>query len=77
MGGGGALYLNRLPTAQYTRKLAVGFRTETKNYRLAACLHWYGGGCNSNTAGLGYLKVIWIVLEKVLPYQAVGYGQSE
>jgi hypothetical protein len=38
--------------------------------------------CNGTTAGLGYLEVIWIVLEKVLQgqcprYQAVGYGQSE
>jgi hypothetical protein len=25
--------------------------------------------CNGTTAGLGYLELIWIVLEKVLPEQ--------
>ncbi len=68
----GALYLNRLPTAQYTRKLAVGFRTETKNYRLAASILTV-----CNTAGLGYLEVIWTVLEKVMHYHAVEYELSE
>jgi hypothetical protein len=29
-------------------------------------LHWYGGVIDGTTAGVGYLELIWIVLETVL-----------